>query len=50
LTTILAMPACKSKLVGGGGIGAAGLLPPPHADMRMAKQTAMKVLDAPCMA
>jgi len=47
LATIFAMPACKSKLAAGGGIGI--VLPPPHADKRMAKQKARWVLDAPCM-
>src|ERR1700736_4294196 len=46
LVTILAMPACKSKLEDDGG---AALLPPPHADTRIAKHAAKKVLDAPCM-
>jgi hypothetical protein len=35
LVTILAMPVCKSKLEV--GEGAAVLLPPPHADKRIAK-------------
>src|SRR5258708_1876572 len=46
LVTILAMPACKSKLADD---GAAVSWPPPHADTRIAKNAAVYVLKTLCM-